>query len=244
MSLLTDKTTTAVPTKVRDSLLELFRIILMLMIIAHHYVVNSGLSQMILQEGAGNISWRGLSFLMFGAWGKVGINCFVLITGHFMCTGRATVQKFLKLYFQILFYTVAIGLIFFCFGCQTLGISTVFYWFWPFKNLTSGFTDAFLALLLLVPFLNKLIENLDQKKHLRLLVVLLFVFSFLPTLPFSRIEVANNYVQSGLAWAAFVVICVYVVCVLLELFRQQVFVIVGARMMSRMKKVHHGEVGS
>ena len=90
--------------KVRDSSLELFRIVLMLMIIAHHYVVNSGLVEEIFQEGAGNIEWRGLSLLMFGAWGKVCINCFVLITGYFMCTGYATVRKLLKLYCQVLFY--------------------------------------------------------------------------------------------------------------------------------------------
>lgn len=32
--------------KIRESNIELFRIVLMLLIIAHHYVVNSGLSQM------------------------------------------------------------------------------------------------------------------------------------------------------------------------------------------------------
>lgn len=51
--------------KVRDSSLELFRIVLMLLIIAHHYLMNSGLILEILQGE--RISMRGLSFLMFGA---------------------------------------------------------------------------------------------------------------------------------------------------------------------------------
>lgn len=38
-----DKVITASTRKVRDSNLELYRIIVMLLIVAHHYVVNSGL---------------------------------------------------------------------------------------------------------------------------------------------------------------------------------------------------------
>lgn len=34
----------SVPVKTRDSNLELYRIIVMLLIVAHHYVVNSGLT--------------------------------------------------------------------------------------------------------------------------------------------------------------------------------------------------------
>lgn len=117
--------------KVRDSSVELLRIVMMLMIIAHHYVVNSGLLPEILLEGEGNITKPGLLFLMFGAWGKVGINCFVLITGYFMCTGHATIRKFLKLYFQILFYRVIIWLVFFISGYEVINLSRVFYLVWP-----------------------------------------------------------------------------------------------------------------
>lgn len=202
MSAILDKTSSSAPAKLRDSSLELFRIVLMLMIIAHHYVVNSGLCQEILKEGAGNISWRGLSFLMFGAWGKVGINCFVLITGYFMCTGRATIQKFLKLYFQILFYNVVIGSVFMVVGLKTFKYATLFYWLLPFKNLTSSFTAGFLAFFLFIPFVNALINALDRKKHFLLLAALLSVFSIFPTFTFGRISIANNYV----CWFAIVYI--------------------------------------
>jgi|GEM_PF-4799803 hypothetical protein len=55
--------------KQRDSNLELMRIIAMLLIVAHHYVVNSGLT---LPEGpifADPMSKRSLFLLVFGAWG-------------------------------------------------------------------------------------------------------------------------------------------------------------------------------
>ncbi len=36
--------------KVRNSNLELYRVIVMLLIVAHHYVVNSGLLQVLIQN--------------------------------------------------------------------------------------------------------------------------------------------------------------------------------------------------
>ena len=76
----------------RNSNLELYCIIVMLAIVAHHYVVNSG-----LMEGAvsGNdFTLIQVFFLLFGMWGKTGINCFVLITGYFMCQQQITLRKF------------------------------------------------------------------------------------------------------------------------------------------------------
>jgi hypothetical protein len=40
-------TDNCIPSKTRDSNIELFRIVAMMLIIAHHYVVNSGLAGMI-----------------------------------------------------------------------------------------------------------------------------------------------------------------------------------------------------
>lgn len=45
-----DKVITASTRKVRDSNLELYRIIVMLLIVAHHYVVNSGLLDVMPQS--------------------------------------------------------------------------------------------------------------------------------------------------------------------------------------------------
>ncbi len=59
--------------KHRDSNIELFRIITMLAIIAHHYVVNSGLSEVIYKEPLNSHS---IFLFIFGEWGKIGINCF------------------------------------------------------------------------------------------------------------------------------------------------------------------------
>ena len=75
---------------VRNSNIELFRIITMLLIVAHHYVVNSGLMPIVISDFPSKAS----TFLIFFGWaGKMGINCFVLITGYFMCTSQITLRK-------------------------------------------------------------------------------------------------------------------------------------------------------
>ena len=83
--------------KHRDSNIELYRILVMLLIVAHHYVVNSGL---IYDMNNVAISSRNVYFSLFGMWGKIGINCFVLITGYYMCTSKITLYKFLKLFYH------------------------------------------------------------------------------------------------------------------------------------------------
>lgn len=54
----------------RDSNIEFFRIITMLLIIAHHYVVNSGLAYNDGPIFNDSLSTPSLFLLIFGAWGK------------------------------------------------------------------------------------------------------------------------------------------------------------------------------
>ena len=64
----------------RQSNFELFRIITMLLVIAHHYVVNSGIAAMDGPIFADPTAPRSLYLLLWGAWGKTGLNCFVLLS--------------------------------------------------------------------------------------------------------------------------------------------------------------------
>jgi len=65
--------------KKRETNVELFRIFLMMMIIAHHYVVNSGITDLWNSQ---HITFNLLFLELFGWGGKCGINCFILISVH------------------------------------------------------------------------------------------------------------------------------------------------------------------
>lgn len=161
----------------------------MLLIVAHHYVVNSGLFEIIQNEP---FNMASSLMLLFGAWGKTGINCFVLITGYFMCMSSFSWGKLLKLYVQITFYAIIIYSIFCITGHERLNLYNILWQFWPAKSIAGGFTSCFLLFYLFIPFLNIFIHGLDKKNHFLLLILLLFVFSILPTIP--MIRMTFNYV--------------------------------------------------
>lgn len=175
--------------KARGSNLELYRIIVMVLIVAHHYVVNSGLFQHIQENG--NIVNSGV-MLIFGAWGKTGINCFVLITGYFMCTSRFTLEKLAKLYLQIAFYAVIIYGIFCITGHESFSPFNLIWKLWPIKSITTGFISCFLLFYLFIPILNIIVNSLSKDMHKYLMILLIVAFAILPSIP--KIKLSFNYV--------------------------------------------------
>lgn len=176
--------------RVRNSNLELYRIIVMLFIVAHHYVVNSGLIDTMEQDC---LSGRSIFFYLFGAWGKTGINCFMMITGYFMCKSQITIQKFLKLFFEVEFYAIVIYIVFVLSGYTDFSISGCLKSIVPIRNITDGFTSCFLVFYLCIPFLNILIHNMSRKQHGVLILLCLFIYTLHGMLP--MMHVTMNYVS-------------------------------------------------
>lgn len=169
--------------KVRDSNIELFRIFLMLMIIAHHYVVNSGITELYNFD---NVSGNQVFLELWGWGGKVGINCFLLITGYFMCKQDFTWRKFLKLYLEVKFYQLLFYSLFCFIGKHEFSLSDCFFNVFNVADaMGKGFTASYIALFLLIPFINKLIHSLDRVGHTRLLLVLLFIYTVISTFFFN-----------------------------------------------------------
>jgi len=179
--------------RTRESNIELFRIITMLLIVAHHYVVNSGLTTSDGPIFMDSLSWRSLFLLFFGAWGKIGINCFVLITGFFMCKVGISSHKFFKLLFQVLFYRWIIALIFLCTGYQAFSLPQLLKILVPISDVGTGFTNAFLVFFLFIPFLSIGVNSMNEKQHLLLLVWAFFTYVFLGSIP--GFSVTMNYVS-------------------------------------------------
>ncbi len=176
--------------KIRNSSVELFRIISMLIIIAHHYVVNSGLLEVINESN--HLEENDIFLLLFGWSGKTGINCFILVTGYYMCTSKITLKKYIKLLSERYFYAIVFFFIFLVTGYMTFSIKDFLKVLIPFFNISDGFVSCFLLFYLLIPFLNKLIRVLNEKEHAILLLILLFIYTILPS--FMKATVTFNYV--------------------------------------------------
>ena len=165
----------------------------MMSIVAHHYVVNSGL---LAADGVINsnpTAIHSLVLLLVGAWGKIGINSFVLITGYFMCKSSISLKKFLKLFLEVMFYRIVISCVFWITGYSAFSIKELIKIFIPIKNVSNGFTSAYLVFFLFIPFLNKLIHSLNERQHICLLLLCGFLYTFLGTVPY--FSVTFNYVS-------------------------------------------------
>lgn len=174
----------------RKSNLELFRIITMLIIIMHHYVINSGLIKQIYT--ADIIRVKEVFFLIFGWGGKTGINCFVLITGYFMCTSSITIKKYAKLLGERYFYTTLIFLIFLATSYSAFSVKEMAKVLFPFFNINTNFIGCYLIFYLFIPFLNIFVNSVTEKQHLYLVLLCLIVYTILPS--FFLANVTFNYV--------------------------------------------------
>lgn len=162
----------------------------MITIVAHHYIINSGLLDCI--EKQAQLGVKDYFLVLFGMGGKTGINCFVLITGYFMCTSNITKMKILKLLSEVYFYRIVVWLIFFFSGYEPFSIKGFLSMLVPFLTVADNFTGCFLLFYLLIPFLNKLIHTLTEKEHFWLMAWCLGVYVILPS--FAKANFVFNYV--------------------------------------------------
>lgn len=176
--------------KQRDSNLELYRIILMLGIIAHHYVGNSGLMDIIKYDP---LTIKSCFYYFIGMWGKIGINCFVLISGYFMCKSNMSVRKLFKLVFELEFYIISIFAVFFLCGYSGLTLSDIIKTQVSCFGVLDGFISCFIYFYILIPFLNVLIKNINQKQHLSLIGICTFIYVIVGTIPI--IPFRMNYIE-------------------------------------------------
>ena len=175
------------PTKQRESGLELYRIITMLLIVAHHFAYGIPALYTGINDGNAN-----LFMLIYGMWGKTGINCFVLITGYFMCKSEITLRKLLKLLVTVLFWNIVIYAFFILTGYEDPDIKDFVFVFLPVKSVTQGFVSCYLLFFLTIPFLNILIRNLNKQQHLLLMTLCLFIYTIMGSIGFM---VSMNYVS-------------------------------------------------
>lgn len=178
-------------TKQRSSNLELYRILCMVMIVAHHFVVNSGLTDGNGPLSTDPASLKSFYLEIFGAWGKTGINCFLMITGYFMCTSKITLRKFAKLMGQIYLYDFIFFLIFCYAGFESLSPKRIFILVMPVWCFGDNFISCFIGFWLTIPFLNILVNNMTKRQHELLLLLTLTMYTLLSSIP--GFNVAFNY---------------------------------------------------
>lgn len=106
------------------------------------------------------------------------INCFVMVTGYFMVTGRFKSQRFLRLAIETVFYCFIITLCFRLYDSGVLNVDLVksLIPFGP-HSYSYWFVNKFLALLMLQPFLSYIAVYLTKRQYQWMLIILLLLNS-------------------------------------------------------------------
>lgn len=167
-------------TKSRDIGLDLLRIISMIMVVCQHTVGWGGLVESALIPGT--VNWyqgNAMNTLSLQA-----VNCFVLISGYFLCTSQFHLGKLVSTWIQAAFYSAGVYIIL-TLACRE---GTVF----SLKELIKcglvvtmdryWFVTDYMLLYCLFPVLNFAIGSMNRKQHLLCCCVLLLIFSVVPNI--------------------------------------------------------------
>lgn len=162
----------------RNTNIEILRIISMLMIIVSHYTVHNGVTPSTLPLGINRYLLEILEL------GNIGVIIFVMITGFFNVTRieKINVKKIIKIYFQVVFYSLGIYIVFILLGIEKISIITLLKSCLPIIFKQYWFVTTYVILLLIMPYLNILIDKLSKEEYLKLLLLSILIVSVIPFL--------------------------------------------------------------
>lgn len=176
---------------VRSSNIELLRILSMLMIILFHFSVHG-----TWPEGGPLASDVAVETLSFG--GKLGVNCFVLITGYFMVKSRLKLGSLLRIVFETWFYSFAILFLFLAVQPDLVTEAKLRKAVLPVISGEYWFITCYLALMVISPLLNRAWSQLGARGRSRTMAVGFAMLSLLPTVS------TFNPIGSDLIWFCYI----------------------------------------
>jgi len=189
----------------RETGFEILRILAMFFIICHHIIYHgNGLSN--CQELA--LPWINLIRSLF----ITSVNIFILISAYFMVKSKLNIKKLVYLFLQVLFYSVLAYLIYSLFIVKRFNFKEFIGCLFPIVNNKYWFFTAYFILMLLSPFLNKILNN-TSKKELYGLSILLFVLSYL----YMKQPIGNVFNLSS-GYSVWWFICLYIFAGTLRLY--------------------------
>lgn len=176
--------------------IDVLRILSMLFVVVLHVLGHGGILKSELSFAQFSLVW----FLEIMAYPAV--NCFVLISGYVGYRENQVYPKlrnFLSLFFNVLFYSVAITALFRIFAPEHLEANAMIQSFLPVTTGQYWFFTAYFGLFLLSPFLNMVV----CRSAFRDAVIFLMVFAF-----FSMVTVLRDvfYMKNGYSLIWFILL--------------------------------------
>lgn len=165
--------------------LELLRCIAMMMVVGLHYLGKGGL---LGDMTAGSLALREIVAWILESFCIVAVNVYMLISGYFLSTSSFKVSRLVKLWLQLWFYSVGIGLLAALTGIlptEEFDIHYLLTLVFPVSMDHYWFMTAYIFLYLLLPLIGLAVRKMTRTQMQLTLGGLLLVFCILKSiLPF------------------------------------------------------------
>ncbi|MBQ3922434.1 MAG: acyltransferase family protein, partial [Spirochaetales bacterium] len=157
--------------------IDIYKILCMFFVIWFHFS-DHGTIQITAND---EITFNWLILAISRIFGGI-CNCvFVLCTGYFLCMKKFSLERIIKLWLEVLFYSILSEIIAFVVKIEPFSIKTILRMFMPFTfNVYWYFTD-YIILILISPLINLIIDKIDKKQHLCLLIFCFLISTYFPT---------------------------------------------------------------
>lgn len=181
----------------RETGFELLRIIAMFLIGAVHVMNYGGMLQNGLPQ---TIKWQRLIYAVF----TVAVNVFVLISAYFMVKSKLKPKKIVYLWLQVVAYSVGCYMILCVFSDAQFSLFEFVKCCIPVISNKYWFFTAYFLLMLVSPFLNKILHHTSKKELLFLNLLLFLMVCVSNSLPIVTIISLNG--GYSLPWFIFLYI--------------------------------------
>lgn len=166
--------------KERQSNIEVLRILSMLMIIGHHFALHGRFNYS--QYNAQLVDVEKV-LVIFQAFGKVGVDIFVLIGAYFLVGRKYKSSRIVNLLLVSTFYSTAIYIIFLIFHLEIRSDFVNENLWLPFPGVSSyWFVWSYIVMLIFMPVLNIALENMTKRQLQCFLIGLSILWILIPQL--------------------------------------------------------------
>lgn len=164
------------------------------MVVLAHYI-GWGTTHCILDSNvffSNGFILNSLAYPFFSTLCTLGVICFVMISGFFMCEGNVLrVDRIMKTWLPTVFYSVVFSLMALCLHKASAKDAVLS--FFPIGTDQYWFVTKYVAIVLLSPFLNVLINTLSQRGFLiALAIVALLTITITMGIPYGNVFFSDN----------------------------------------------------
>lgn len=173
----------------RNTSLDALRVLCMFLIVLGHAMVHGHVLDTLSPN---SINYYIVNILR--AFLSVHVNCFVLISGYFLCTYKFRLSKVFFIWWQTFFWSVTLYIFVCISGIVPFEIESLLRACLPVTQQRYWFVTTYLLMYVLIPLLNAAIHTMSQRQHAFFIATFFFIYIVLQNLFFwKKFTSTNSY---------------------------------------------------